>query len=140
METQLLKNAREIPQGEVLKKALSGKYALYEKFEKKVSCKEYEISLSWKYYKDVKSWLCKAVYKKKTVFWLSVWEGYFKTSFFFAGRLLEEIKKSDISDGLKKGLDNKSSKEKLIPVIVNAADKKDMDDIFKLISLKMRLK
>jgi hypothetical protein len=37
----------------------------------------------WKYYGDVKSWLYKASRKKKTVFWLSIGEGYSRATFLF---------------------------------------------------------
>ncbi|PKP08994.1 MAG: hypothetical protein CVU09_13085 [Bacteroidetes bacterium HGW-Bacteroidetes-4] len=38
--------------------------------------------VQWRYYNDGKAWLCKVSYKKKTVFWLSVWEAYFKVAFY----------------------------------------------------------
>ena len=52
----------------------------------------HDIQLEWRYYTDGKAWLGKGIYrwkgarggqKEMTVFWMSIWEGFFKVSIFF---------------------------------------------------------
>lgn len=40
----------------------------------------------WKYYRDGKSWLFNASRKKKTLFWLSAGDGWFRTTCYFSMR------------------------------------------------------
>ena len=58
--------------------------------------------MEWRYYNDGKAWLCKVVNKKKTVFWLSIWEHYFKTSFYFTEKHLESIDALNIAYASRK--------------------------------------
>jgi hypothetical protein len=40
---------------------------------------------------DGGAWLCKVSHGSRTVFWFSVWEGFYKVSFFFMERHLEGL-------------------------------------------------
>ena len=50
-----------------------------------------ETNLLWNYYKDGKAWLCKAVAKKKTIFWLALYNSYFTICFYFTDTNLEKL-------------------------------------------------
>lgn len=70
---RLLRNAAVEPTGEALKAALGGDiFALYRELMD-IAVTEFGLEHGWRYYSDGRSWLLKAVHKKKTVFWLSVW-------------------------------------------------------------------
>lgn len=81
MEIQLLREPDIFPSEGILKQQLGEIYPAYESFMKTVIGTEYGLTGEWNYYKDGKSWLCKIIHKKKTVFWLSVWEGWFLKEF-----------------------------------------------------------
>lgn len=49
---------------------------------------------------DGKAWLCKVVFKKKTGFWLSVWDGFFKAGFYFVERHCPGIHELEIDDSI----------------------------------------
>jgi len=101
MEKQLLREQDIFPTKEVLKDVLGNVYDVLETLELRLSQNEFALSFDWNYYNDGKSWLCKVSHKKKTVFWLSVWEGFFKMTFFFLERHLEGIAALDISEQIK---------------------------------------
>ena len=133
VEIQLLKEPEIFPTKEVLKSALGEVYNVLEDLETQLTQDEFGLTFDWKYYRDTKSWLCKVYHKKNTVFWLSVWEGFFKTSFFFLNRHLEGI--------AALGTDENSfsiEKEwgKMIPLIFNINDKKQFPDLLKIIKFK----
>ena len=91
------------------------------------------LSFDWHYYKDSKAWLCKVAYKKKTIFWLSVHNGFFKTSFFFLQRHLDEISALKIEDP---GLIIEKEWGKMIPFIFSIKDKNQLPDLLKMVRFK----
>lgn len=98
------------------------------------------VDLEWNYYKDGKSWLCKGSHKKKTIFWLSVWDKFFQISFFFTEKTGVGIADLDIADSLKKDFAQAKNKGKLIPLILRVSDKKQVGDVLKIAEYKKGLK
>jgi len=137
METQLLKDPEIFPSKEVLKNALGSEiYSVLEELETRLTQKEFGITLEWRYYQDGKAWLCKACYKKKTIFWLSVWEGIFKTAFYFLERHLEEIDALEITEQIKEDFYRTKSVGKLLPMLVNINKQEQLDDFLKIVKFK----
>ena len=137
METQLLRDPEIFPSKEVLEDILGEVYSVLEELETILTHDEFALSFNWHYYKDGKSWLCKVCHKKKTVFWLSIWDGFFKTSFFFLERHLEGIAALQIADS-----SYKMEKEwgKMLPMIFSINDKKQLPDLLKVIEFKKKSK
>ena len=133
METQLLREQEIFPSKEALQNALGGVYEVLEALETQLTQPEFDLTFDWNYYKDSKSWLCKVVHKKKTIFWLSVWNGFFKASFFFLGRHLEGIADLDINDN-----NYTLEKEwgKMFPLIFCINKKEQLPDLLKLVTFK----
>ncbi len=86
METQLLRDKATPPGDDVLKNPLY--LALTE-----------GLLPEWRYYNDGKAWLCKVGDGRKTIFWFSVWEGFFQVSFYFLERHLEGLAALDTRCG-----------------------------------------
>ncbi len=104
--------------------------------------------MDWRFYNDGKAWLSKGEYKwtttrgtnkVKPLFWLSIWEGFFKISFNFKFETREELLNLSISDEAK---DVISSAEvsgktmKYIPVIFDVDDEKQLHDIYVLMQFR----
>ena len=124
------------PSKEVLKNALGSVYDVLETLETQLTG-ELALTFDWKYYKDSKAWLCKVAHKKKTIFWLSVWEGFFKTSFFFLERHLEGIAALEIDD---EAFTLEKEWGKMIPLIFNINNKKQLPDLLKMVKYKKEVK
>ena len=124
------------PSKEVLKNALGSVYDVLETLETQLTG-ELALTFDWKYYKDSKAWLCKVAHKKKTIFWLSVWEGFFKTSFFFLERHLEGIAALEIDD---EAFTLEKEWGKMIPLIFNINNKKQLPDLLKIAKYKKEVK
>ncbi len=140
METQLLREQGVLPEKEVLESALTGSYPVFEELMDIITGTEYGLVPEWNYYKDGKAWLCKVCYKKKTVFWLSVWDGYFKTGFYFTEKNGMGITGLDIEESLKEGFSRSKPIGKLIPLTVNVNKKEQIKDILGIIEYKKSLK
>jgi hypothetical protein len=139
MEKQLLREADIFPSKEVLKNILLDVYDVLEAFEAQLT-KEEALSFDWHYYNDGKSWLCKVCHKKKTVFWLSIWEGCFKATFFFLERHLEDIAALDISEQIKEDFCRTKSVGKLLPMLIRIDKTEQLPDLLKVIEFKKKAK
>jgi hypothetical protein len=137
METMLLTNPAIFPSNEVLKDALGKAAGAFEELETQLTNAEFALSFNWHYYKDSKGWLCKVAHKKKTIFWLSVWNGFFKTSFFFLERHLEGIAALDTDEN---SFTMEKEWGKMIPLIFNIDNKKQLADLIKIVKFKKEAK
>lgn len=140
MEGILLKDQKIYPGTEVLKEALGKSYSVYEELFETITGKDYGLVPEWRYYNDGKAWLCKVCHKKKTVFWLSVWEGgFFKTAFYFTEKTGAAIGSLEIDEGIKKSFKAHKPVGKLLPLAIEVTVKKQLPDLLKIISYKMKL-
>lgn len=98
------------------------------------------LTIEWRYYNDGKSWLCKAVFKTKTVFWLSVWPGYFKTTFYFTEKHLEALAELPLAEEHKTKLATDAPIGRLIPLTLDVNNEHVLKDVLTLVTFKKQLK
>jgi hypothetical protein len=122
METQLLRDRLLPPGDEVLLNPLY--IALTEGWRPE-----------WRYYNDGRAWLCKVGDGRKTIFWFSVWEGFFKVSFYFLERHLEGLEALNITHGTL-------AKEwgKMLPLIFDVRDAEPVAEISRVAEFKKKAK
>jgi len=96
-----------------------------------------EFNREWRYYKDGKSWLLKVTRKSKTIFWLSVIKGSFRTTFYFTEKAREAINNSSLSNDLKEQFNQKSG---LRGITVSFRTLKDVEYAKELIAIKLGVK
>jgi hypothetical protein len=140
METLLLRDQNLPPTKEVLKNALGENYDVFKELLGAITDSKYALNSQWNYYKDGKAWLCKVCYKKKTIFWLSVWENFFKTAFYFTGKNSSGIMELDIDENIKNNFAHHKPVGKLIPLVINMERKEQIQDLLKIIEYKKNLK
>ncbi len=142
MEAQmLLRNAEIYPSDDVLKDALGEVYGgVLNSFFKTITDDEYGLNIEWRYYNDGKAWLGKVLHKKKTILWLSVWEGFFKVSFYFTEKHLEAIATLDISESFKEDFCKAKPAGRLIPMIIDIKTDNQLKDLLTVVRFKKSLK
>jgi len=101
---------------------------------------ESDCTMEWRYYNDGKSWLCKMVHKKKTVSWLSVWEGHLKIGFYFTEKNLPGVLELPIDPSLKESLENAPRIGKLIPLTLHIRNASDLQPYNIVAAYKKTLK
>ena len=130
MSIQLLTDEAIFPSEEILAIALDEIYPVYQSFCESLAAAQ--IDMEWRYYKDGKAWLCKCTCKKKTVLWLSVWEGYFQAGFFFTEKT---------RDGVPEHLQNfEPPVGKLLPLVMKISGEEQLGDLARLVFYKKNLK
>ncbi|MFV0311827.1 MAG: DUF3788 family protein [Dysgonomonas sp.] len=141
MEAEMLLRDPDIfPSEEVLKNALGENvYNVLASFLETTTNEEYALAIEWRFYNDGKAWLGKALYKKKTVLWLSVWERFFKTSFYFTDKHLERIAALDIADTIKDEFAGTKPVGRLLPMIFNVSSQEQVKDLLTVVRFKKSL-
>lgn len=145
---QLLRDANIEPTVGIIADGLGATNTVYVKFIEEL--KGYNISLmDWRYYNDGKAWLSKGEYKwttargtnkVKPVFWLSIWEGFFKVSFFFSEKIRTELLSLPISIGTKEIIKNTEATGKTmksISIIFDITDKCQLNDVYVLAEFRI---
>ena len=140
METRLLREQKVNPTKEVLENALGESYLAFNELIETISNDKFALVSEWRYYKDGQSWLCKVSNKKKTVFWLSVWNKFFKVGFYFIEKTRLGINDLNIENNIKEDFSQSKNIGKLIPLIVNVSRKEQISDVLKIIEYKKKLK
>jgi hypothetical protein len=139
-EILLLKEQQIFPSEEVLKNALGQVCDVFAEFETQITQGEFALTPNWNYYNDGKAWFCKVCHKKKTVVWLSVWEGFLKTAFYFNEKHLEGIAELDISEQIKEDFCRMKPVGKLLPMVININKQEQLADVLKVVKFKKDLK
>jgi hypothetical protein len=125
---------------EVLANTLGESYKVFDELIEIITDAKYAFEPKWNYYKDGKAWLCKVCFKKKTIFWLSVWENFFKTAFYFTEKNSSGIKELDIDENIKEEFVHRKPVGKLIPLVINMERKEQIKDVIRIIEYKKCLK
>ena len=138
MIEKLLKDPNTQLTDAFLAMVLGDSFATWQAFTKKLA--DYDIALEWRYYKDGR-WLAKCTYKKKTIIWSSVSEGFFSASFLFSEKeqLRAGIQSLDIADDLKNSITS-TPKGTFFSILVNVYDESRLPDVYKLIEYKKQAK
>jgi len=140
---QLLRDANVKPTDEIIADGLGATNNTYTKFID--GLKHNGISpMDWRYYNDGKAWLTKGEYKwitargtnkVKPVFWLSIWEGFFKVAFFFSEKIRAELLALPISketEEIIKSAEPRGKTMRFIPITFEISDDKQLDDVYVL--------
>ena len=84
MSTLILCDKTVVPTPETLEAALGKRRcAVLLELIDTVTGESGGLEFQWRFYGDSKSWLGKATYKKKTIFWLSVYDDGLRVNFYF---------------------------------------------------------
>ncbi len=140
MDRPLLNDEHQYPDDHVLEKTLGKAKPAWDAFAAGIGEQVPDASLEWRYYNDGKAWLCKMVRKKKTVCWVSVWDKFFKTTFYFTDKSDRDIQALPIAADLKASFREHKGFGKLKPLTIEVASKKALEPVFVVAKYKAGLK
>jgi ribosomal protein S18 acetylase RimI-like enzyme len=134
---------------DVIAEALGGANEAYVKFCNELASRK--ITLEWRYYNDGKAWLAKGIYKwtgvrggpkYMTVFWLSIWEGFFKVTLYFPEKVRDDVLQLPIEETVKERIPHSSSLGKLqfFPIVFDFFAEDHFETLFTLVEFKKILK
>ena len=148
-EQQLLRNPDIAPTSEVIAEALGSANAEYVKFMDGLP--HHDVEVAWRYYNDGKAWLGKGLYqrtgarggqKEITVFWLSIWDGFFKVTFYIPEKARAEALSLSIDEGVNHTIAAAKplGKLKFFPLTFDLKSDESFDDLYTLVNFRKMLK
>lgn len=146
---QLLRQPDIQPTDEVIAEALKESNPTYLKFIK--GLENHDIQMEWRYYTDGKAWLGKGTHrwigprggsKEATVFWLSIWEGFFKVTIYIPEKFRREVDHLPLEDEVKQMVADSrqmGNTLKYFPLVFTLDSDQMLEAVFALIDFrKMR--
>jgi hypothetical protein len=100
----------------------------------------FDITEEWRFYNDGKSWLYRALRKKKTIYWIGVIKDTFRTSFWFGDKAEPIIEASSVSEKIKEEFRNAKRYGKLRAISIEIRSPEDLQNVISLIELKVKMK
>jgi hypothetical protein len=94
----------------------------------------------WIFYNDGKQWLFKMVYKKKTLFWISLLKYTFKVTFYFGDKAEPLIESSDLNTKIKEDFKTGPRYGKIRGITIKMMDVEDFESVKILAGIKMKMK
>lgn len=148
-EQQLLRDSSVTPTREIIAEGLGAANSTYIRFIEELE--DHGIQVDWRYYNDGKAWLGKALYKwtairgtqkEMTVFWLSVWDGFFRVSLYIPEKARDDALTLSLGDEIKKMIENSKQmgKLKFFPLVFDLRSDKLFDEIYTLVHFKKSIK
>ena len=146
---QLLRGPDIEPTSEVISQALGAANSAYVAFIE--GLKAHDIEVEWRYYNDGKAWLGKGLYKwttargthkEVTAFWLSVWEGLFKVTFYIPEKSRAAATELPLCDEVKGMIESAKQigKLKFFPVVFDLCSDELFDAVYALADFRKMLK
>ena len=140
METAILNNKEQFPSEEIVFSHIGKHAALWNSVFEFIKINYPEIESQWRYYNDGKSWLMKVTRKTKTMFWLSLYEKTFRTTFYFTAKAEEAMLNSKLPGDVKQAFFENKNGGKLRNITIYFRNKADLETFKELIKLKVSMK
>ncbi len=94
----------------------------------------------WRYYNDGKQWLFRLVHKKKTIFWAGLLKDTFRVTFYFGDKAEPAILSSSLPANIKEDFIKTKRYGQLRGITTLISGVADVENISKLIDIKLKLK
>ena len=140
MDAPILSDKSQFPTDEIIFSHIGRAKALWVSLFKFLADEHPDFTQEWRYYGDGKSWLMKVQHKKKTVFWLSILKGSFRTTFYIHEKAEKMVADSKIGQELKEQFRDGKNFGKIRGIRVMFKNKKDVESAKELIGMKLSLK
>lgn len=100
----------------------------------------FDITEEWRFYNDGKSWLYRALRKKKTLYWVGIIKDTFRISFWFGDKAEPVIEASTLPENIKEQFRNAKRYAHSRAVSIEMHSAEDFENVLKLIELKAKIK
>ena len=147
---QLLRDPNILPTGEVIAKALGEANNVYLKFVSELARRD--IQIEWRYYNDGKAWLAKGLYRwtgvrggenEKTIFWVSIWDGFFKVTIYIPEKSRADVFKLPLDDKVKLMIGDSNqmgNRLKFFPLAFDLSSDEMLEAVYTLADFRKSLK
>jgi hypothetical protein len=136
----LLTDKNIYPSDEYISAIIGEKMSLWQNIMSHMAENYKDSAGEWRFYNDGKRWLFKMVLKKKTVFWAGLINDTFRITFYFGNKADSIIENSDLPLNVKEGFKTAQSYGQIRPVTFTINSNSDVENVYKTIALKSKIK
>jgi len=140
MEKPGLDDENVFPDDTVLRSSLGENKATWDKFIGLIQKDYPSFNYEWRFYNDGHRWLFKVTQKAKTICWVSVWDGFYKVSFYFGDKAEDLIVGSDLDKMYKEQFISGKRYGKIRAITVDVDQATKLETIKLLAEIKTKLK
>ena len=140
MEEKVLTDKNQFPTDEVIFSYIGKSKIYWESIFQHIHINHPDFAEQWRYYNDGKAWLLKVTRKSKTIFWLSIYKDLFRITFYFCDKAEPTIMESSVSDQIKEQFKNGKRYGKIRGITLIIDNKKVIEYIKALITIKLSIK
>ena len=137
MSENIFKIKDEPPDEAGIKKIINEKYLLIDAIRQFIREDVGETNEEWKYYGVKTGWVLKTFLKKRNLFFIVIYKGYFRISFVFGDKAVSSILESDVSNETKKSLNEARKYAEGRGISFDIYNYEHLEDIRKLIKIKI---
>jgi len=140
MEPIVLTDPNVQPSEELIFSIIGANCVYWERIIDYLYENHFDITEEWRFYNDGKSWLYRALRKKKTLYWIGVIKDTFRISFWFGDKAEPVIEASTLPENIKEAFRNAKRYAHSRAVSIEVRSAEDFENVVKLIELKAKLK
>lgn len=137
MSEKVFTAKEEMPTDKMVSEKLSAVYSQLESIRTHLLETLGETREEWKYYGKKLGWTLKTFYKKRNLFFIGIYEGYFQITFIFGEKAFKVIMDSEVSAELKSELKAARKYAEGRGLTMKVAGPAYLEDIKKLIKIKI---
>jgi len=140
METNVLTDPNVQPTDELIFSIIGENSIYWQQIISYLHDNHSDITEAWRFYNDGKCWLYRTLRKKKTIYWLGILKDTFRITFYLSDKAEVLIEESSLTESIKEEFWNakRSTFGRSITVVVRSAE--DVNNILKLIEIKLKIK
>lgn len=139
-EKLVLSDKSIIPTNDYIYSIIGDKKVLWQNIMSYMTNNYNDSAGEWNYYNDGKRWLYKMLNKKKTVFWISITEDTFRVTFWFSDKAQTLINECNLPESIKDEFSLAKKYGAVRAVTIKINDNRDVDNVLKMIPIKIKLK
>jgi hypothetical protein len=139
-ETVNLTDKDIYPSDEYISSIIGEKMSLWQNLMSYMAENYKDSAGEWRFYNDGKRWLFKMVLKKKTVFWAGLTDETFRITFYFGNKAESIIENSDLPQNVKDSFRSAQRYGQIRPVTFTINSNSDVENVYKTIALKSKIK
>jgi len=140
MEPLVLSDKNVFPSDEILYSIIGEKKEVWQKIMSYVKDNYKDVAGEWRYYNDGKQWLFKMQVKKKTLFWIGILRDTFRITFYFGNKAEPTILDSSLPKKFKDDFTEGKRYGNIRAITIKVTGPSDLENIYKLIDIKAKLK
>lgn len=125
------------PTEQELTENLGTSYKLWEEIRKSLNDEYGQLTEEWKYYGHKYGWSLKLFYKKRNLFFFTVYGKYFQMGFTFGDKAVSAIEKSDLPKSIIEELKNAKKYVEGRGLRIEVKRRSDVKNIIKLVGFKI---